>query len=70
VHNQQDLSQLTSQQLADLAWQLKGTPAVQPVYREISRRPAKFSVKADDPDWEAKIATFLQEQLSHPVNNP
>ncbi len=48
-----DLSQLTSRQLADLAWELKGTPEVQPIYWEISRRPAKSSVKLDDPEWDA-----------------
>jgi hypothetical protein len=39
INSKQDLSQLTKRQLDQLAWQLKGTPEVQPIYQEMSRRP-------------------------------
>ena len=57
--NQLDLSQLTTRQLKDLIWDLRGTPQVQPVYRELSSRPAKLTLKPDDPDWEEKLQEFL-----------
>lgn len=57
--NQLALSQLTTQQLKDLIWDLRGTPQVQPVYRELSQRPAKLTLKPDDPEWEKKTQGFL-----------
>jgi hypothetical protein len=62
--SQQDLSQLTKRQLADLAWQLRGTPEVQPVYQEISRRPAKSFLQLDDPDWEAKFSAIFTQAFN------
>lgn len=65
MNNQLELSQLTDQQLNALAWELKGTPAVQPVYSEMSNRPARVSVKPDDPTWDEKItAMILSKRLS------
>jgi hypothetical protein len=64
INSQQDLSQLTKRQLDHLAWQLKGTPEVQPIYQEMSRRPKQFSVKPDDPEWEAKFAEMLNHAFS------
>jgi hypothetical protein len=64
----QDLSQLTNKQLFDLMWELKGTPEVQPLYRELSQRPSNLSLKPDDPDWEAKFSEFLLGQRQ-PINN-
>ncbi|MBW4553708.1 MAG: hypothetical protein KME35_21750 [Aphanocapsa sp. GSE-SYN-MK-11-07L] len=63
----QDLSQLTSRQLADLAWELKGTPEVQPIYWEISRRPTKSSIELDDPEWDAKITALILSKQSQPT---
>jgi hypothetical protein len=70
MSNDQDLSQLTNRELFDLMWELRGTPEVQPLYRELSQRPADLSLKPDDPDREAKFAAFLQGHSSHSVNNP
>jgi hypothetical protein len=67
--SQQDLSQFTKRQLADLAWQLKGTPAVQPIYQEISRRPAKSFLQPDDPDWEAKFSEILTQAFREAEGN-
>lgn len=54
-----DLSKLTTNQLRDLLWTLKGTPYAQPLYRELSTRSTQPSLKPDDPDWEAKFAARL-----------
>jgi hypothetical protein len=64
----QDLSRLTNKQLFDLIWELRGTPEVQPFYRELSHRPSDLSLKPDDPDWEAKFSAFLLGQ-PQPINN-
>jgi hypothetical protein len=64
INSQQDLSQLTKRQLDQLAWQLKGTPEVQPIYQEMSRCPKQFSVQPDDPDWEAKVTEMLTHAFS------
>lgn len=68
MNNQLDLSQLTNRQLVALAWELKGTPAVQPVYRELSNRPPAFSLSPDDPDWEAKFADHLRQVFQSKVS--
>lgn len=60
--NHLDLSQFSEQQLIDLLWTLKGTPQVQPVYQELNRRPAKLTLKPNDPDWEAKLREHLLAQ--------
>jgi hypothetical protein len=64
INSQQDLSQLTKRQLTDLAWQLKGTPEVQPIYQEISRRPAKAFLQPNDPNWEAKFGEILTQAFN------
>ncbi len=69
--NQLDLSTLTSKQLVNLLWELRGTPAAQPLYRELSSRPKKVSIAPDDPDWDAKMDQALREALclrQTPVN--
>lgn len=65
MSNQLDLSQLTKQQLIALAWELKGTPQVQPVYRELSIRPPKLTLKPDDPEWEAKFSAALATTVNN-----
>jgi hypothetical protein len=67
--NQMDSAKLTTEQLGELAWQLKGTPEVQPIYAEMARRPAKNVIKLDDPDWDAKVDALLLRKLGHPINN-
>lgn len=62
--NQLDLSQLTTRQLTNILWELKGTPHAQPIYRELSSRPAKLILKPDDPDWEIKLRDSLLAQQS------
>jgi hypothetical protein len=57
--NQQDLSQLTTRQLIDLLWDIKGTPGAQAAYAELGRRPAKLTLKPDDPEWETKFTEHL-----------
>jgi C-terminal processing protease CtpA/Prc len=64
INSQQDLSQLTKHQLDQLAWQLKGTPEVQPVYQEITQRVKAF-VKPDDPEWEAKLEQMLSNAFTN-----
>jgi hypothetical protein len=57
--NQLDLSQLTTRQLTNLLWELRGTPHAQPLYRELSSRPARLTLKPDDSDWETKLRNGL-----------
>jgi hypothetical protein len=62
----QQISELSTQQLKDLLWQVKGTPAAQPLYRELASRPPRATFSPNDPNWEEKfsasLAQFLQEQ--------
>jgi hypothetical protein len=67
MSNQLDLSQLSTKQLKDLIWELRGTPEVQPVYRELDRRPAKLTVKPDDPDFEQQTREFFMSQQREPA---
>jgi hypothetical protein len=69
INSQRDLSQLTKRQLHELARQLRGTPEVQPVYREISRRPGKISIKLDDPNWDEKFAESLTQAFKEAEAN-
>jgi len=65
--NQLDLSQLSVKQLVDLTWELRGTPQIQPVYRELSNRPARLTLRPDDPDWEEKLRnSILAQQAVQP----
>lgn len=59
--NQLDLNCLSEKQLKDLAWVLKDAPEVQVVYRELASRQPRLGISPDDPDWEAKVRTFLKE---------
>jgi hypothetical protein len=69
MSNQLDLSQLTTRQLIDLLWEVKGTPQAQPLYQELSSRPPKFTLEPDDPDWEAKMSEHLLSKLAqHSAN--
>jgi hypothetical protein len=70
MNSQVDLTQLTTDQLGELAWQLKGTPEVQPIYIEMARRPAKNVIKLDDPDWDTKVDAMIARMLGQPVSNP
>lgn len=67
MSNQLDLAKLSTKQLKDLIWELRGTPAVQPVYQELSKRPAKLTLQLDDPDWEEKTRKFFQSQQKEPA---
>lgn len=66
MSSQMNLSELTTQQLTDLLWVLKGTPQAQALYQEYSSRAASSCVAPDDPDWENKISASLQAELSKP----
>lgn len=72
MNSQVDLTQLTNEQLGELAWQLKGTPEVQPIYVEMARRPAKNVIKPNDPEWETKTRAMIARKLGQPqpVSNP
>ncbi len=58
-----DLISLTKQQLTALLWDLKGTPAVHPIYQELRSRPPEVTVKLSDPDWESKTDEALKQVL-------
>lgn len=61
MSNHLDLSILTTTQLKALAWELRGTPAVQPIYQELGSRHWRGNIAAEDPEWSKKIAQALQE---------
>jgi hypothetical protein len=63
MSNQLDFSQLTTRQLINLLWEGRGTPQVQPLYKELSSRPAKLTLSPEDPDWEAKMSEHLLSNL-------
>ncbi|MEO0374152.1 MAG: hypothetical protein AAF329_05880 [Cyanobacteria bacterium P01_A01_bin.17] len=44
MNRQMDLSELTTQQITDLLWVLKGTPQAQTLYEEYSSRPTKSCI--------------------------
>ncbi len=58
---QLDLTSLTKQQLTALLWDLKGTPAVHPIYQELRTRPSEVTIKLSDPDWESKTDEALKQ---------
>lgn len=59
-----ELSSLTKKELHALAWEHKGTPAVQPIYDEMMRRTeGKPGISLDDPDWEAKTKKMLENAI-------
>jgi hypothetical protein len=69
MSEQIDLSKLTTKELSEMLWQTKGTPQAQPLYAELSRRPPKFTLKPDDPDWETKMSEHLRSKLAqHSAN--
>ncbi|NJK63601.1 MAG: hypothetical protein HC921_13760 [Synechococcaceae cyanobacterium SM2_3_1] len=47
----------------DLAWDLRGTPAVQPVYQELGSRSPKTMIHPSDPDWERKSHEALKRAM-------
>jgi hypothetical protein len=59
-----DLTSLNKQQLTALLWDLKGTPAVHPIYQELRTRPSEVTIKLSDPDWESKTDEALKRVLS------
>jgi lipoate synthase len=58
-----DLTSLTKQQLTALLWELKGTPAVHPIYQEIRTRSPEITIEISDPDWESKTDEALKQAL-------
>lgn len=58
-----DLTSLTKQQLTALLWDLKGTPAVHPIYQELRTRSPEVRVELSDPDWESKTDEALKQAL-------
>jgi hypothetical protein len=69
MSKQPELSDLTTKQLKNLLWQVKGTPQAQPIYAELNRRPSRFTLKPDDPDWERKMSEHLSAKLAQPSTN-
>lgn len=61
---QLDLSKLTTKQLTQLLWTLKGTPQAQSLYRELSHRTPRFSLKPDDPEWEDKLSGLIIQHFA------
>jgi hypothetical protein len=58
-----DLTSLNKQQLTALLWDLKGTPAVHPIYQELRTRSSEVTIKLSDPDWESKTDEALKQVL-------
>jgi hypothetical protein len=69
MSNQLDLSQLTTRQLINLLWEVKGTPQAQPLYKELSSRPAQLTLEPDAPHWEAKMSEYLRSKLTQSGGN-
>lgn len=59
MSNVLDLAQLTTQQLTNLLWEVKGTPQATAVYEELRSRPARLSLSPDDPAWEQRFQAFF-----------
>ncbi|AFY61166.1 hypothetical protein [Synechococcus sp. PCC 6312] len=59
MSNVLDLTQLTTQQLTNLLWDVKGTPQATAVYEELRSRPPRLSLNLDDLAWEQKFQTFF-----------
>jgi hypothetical protein len=63
IANQLNLSELSTKQITDLLWVLKGTPQAQYLYKELSSRNDNQPLVAlDDPDWETKFNAILASQ--------
>lgn len=62
THNQLELSELTTKQIKELLWVLKGTSQAQPLYRELSSRTTQTSISPDDSDWQAKVDEVLMDK--------
>jgi hypothetical protein len=58
-----NLTSLTKQQLHALLWDLRGTPAVHPIYQELRTRPPEVTIKLSDPDWESKTDEALKQAI-------
>lgn len=56
-----DLTTLTTQQLKDMAWELRGTPVVDPIYQELGSRPKSVVITPEDPQWAEKVNRILME---------
>ncbi|HEY9828035.1 MAG TPA: hypothetical protein V6D19_21565 [Stenomitos sp.] len=67
MSNQSDLSKLTTRQIIDLLWEVKGTPQAQPLYAELASRPARMTLEPDDPEWETKMSEFLHSKFVQPT---
>ncbi|PZD74031.1 hypothetical protein C1752_01568 [Acaryochloris thomasi RCC1774] len=66
MNRQMNLSELTTQQITDLLWMLKGTPQAQILYEEFSGRPSKPCIAPDDPDWDTEITASLKAEFDSP----
>ncbi len=64
MSNQLNLSELTTKQLTDLLWTLRGTSQAQIIYRELSHRPPQLTLKPDDPYWDHKFSVLLTQHFS------
>jgi hypothetical protein len=64
-----ELSNLGTRQLIELLWEVRGTPQAQPLYKELSSRPAKLTLNPDDPNWEEKMSEHLRSKLVQPSGN-
>jgi hypothetical protein len=57
--NPTELTNLSTRQLIELLWEVRRTPQAQPLYKELSSRPPKFTLNSDDPNWETKMSEHL-----------
>jgi hypothetical protein len=69
MSNQLDLSQLTTRQLINLLWEVRGTPQAQPLYKELGSRPAQLTLSPDNPNWQAKMSEYLRSKLAQLSQN-
>jgi hypothetical protein len=58
-----DLTTLDRKQLTALLWELKGTPIVHSIYRELRTRSPKVRINISDPDWDNKTDEALKQAL-------
>ncbi len=64
MNNQLVPSKLTTKQIKELLWSLKGTSQAQPLYRELSSRITKPPIAPDDPEWQAKVDSILMRKFA------
>ena len=62
MSNVLDLTQLTTQQLTNLLWDVKGTPQATAVYAELRSRPARLTLQPNDPNWQEKLEEALTQK--------